>query len=384
MERVGDRRYTATTVRTIRILPVTEGRRHIPAALANPNVQRETTLVGSIAILLLVMLATPLAVPGIIEDLDDGDDFRQSSLSLHTEDSTIRVLSVPGRTVTLQLDTRLVHRGGPSENVTLEVRAIDSESGLLIDQQRQSVGTIEGERTASVLTNLSVEREGGYRIETIVYEDGDRRDGGVREISNAQALTPDYADSSVQFERYENSEAEIPTIAVDPASVQNNRSQLSVSAALTNGGNIEAGDVTVRLRARQVDSNVVAAQTERDVRSIRPGRTVEANTTMTVPDNYNYYIDAILLKDGVIIDTSIGVANLDPTRPVEPNETREDVDFDTGDFEDGPQTERMEDDGPARREETTIQGSGPGFGVALSLVALLAIALLTARRQTND
>lgn len=336
------------------------------------------------AILLIAMLATPLAVPGILQEPDDGVDVRQSHLHLQTEDSTIRVLSVPGRTVNLQLDTRIYHRGGPAENVTLEVRAIDSESGLLIDQQRQSVGTIEGERTVSVLSNLSVERDGGYRIETIVYEDGNRQDRGVRQISNAQALTPDYANSSVQFERYENSDADLPTIAVDPTSVENNRSRLSVSAALTNGGDTDAGDVTLRLRARQVESNIVAAQAEREVGSIRAGRTVEPNATMTVPDNYNYYIDAILLKDGVVIDTAIGVANLDPTRTVEPNETREDVDFDTGDFEDGPETETMADDGPDRAEETTTQGSGPGFGIALSLVALLAIALLAARRQTND
>lgn len=344
--------------------------------------QRDKIFVGGIAILVLVMLATPLAVPGILQEPEDGEDVRRSVLHLQTDDSTIRVLSVPGRTVNLQLDTRLAHRGGDAENVTLEVRAIDSESGLLIDQERQSVGDIEGQRTVSILSNLSVEREGGYRIETIVYEDGDRRDRGVRHISGVQALKPDYADSSVTFERYENSAGEIPTIGVDPTSTENNRSRLSVSAALTNSGDSEAGDVTLRLRARQVDSNVVAAQAEQEVETIRPGRTVEPDTTMTVPDNYNYYIDAILLKDGVVIDTAIGVANLDPTRAVEPNETREEVEFDTGDFEDGESTPRRTEQ--MEEEQTRTEGSGPGFGVALSLVALLAITLLTARRQTND
>ena len=332
------------------------------------------------AVLLVAMLATPFAVPGVLETPDEGEDIRPSVLRLQEDDSTIRVLSVPGGTANLQLDTRLRHRGGRAENVTLEVRAIDTESGLLTDQHYQSVGNVSGDRSVSVLTNLSVEREGGYRIETIVYEDGERVTRTTRSINNVQALTPDYARSSVEFEQFENSAVDIPAIAVDPTRADDNRTRLSVSAALTNRGDTAAGDVTVRLRARQTESNVVAAQTQREVGSIRPGRTVWQNLTMTVPSNYNYYIDAFLLKDGVVVDTALGVANLDPTRVVEANQTREEVAFDTGDFTD-PETERM-DERTAR--ETTVSGSGPGFGVGLALAALLAIALLTARRQTND
>ena len=326
------------------------------------------------------MLATPLAVPGVLDEPDD-ENLRPSVLRLQTEDSTINVTSVPGRTANLQLDTRLVHRGGDSRNVTMEVRAIDDDSGLLEDQARQSVGNVTGDRTESVLTNLSVERAGDYRIETIVYEDGDRVARGTRTIRNVQALQPDYADSALQFERYENSPADIPTITVDPQTTSENRSELSVMAALTNAGDTSAGDVTLRLRARQVDSNIVAAQAQQEVDSVRPGRTIEPSATMTVPDDYNYYIDAILLSDGVVVDTAIGVANLDPTRAVEPNETREEVEFDTGDFDD---EEPSTVDADRPEPEATSVGSGPGFGVGLALVALLATALLTARRQTND
>ena len=338
--------------------------------------QRETILTGGMVLLLVAMLATPLVVPGVLDEPDE--NIRPSHLHLQTEDSTIDVTSVPGRTANLQLDTRLVHRGGPARNVTMEVRAIDDDSGLLEDQVRQSVGTITEERTVSVLTNLSVEREGDYRIETIVYEDGNRVERGTRTIRNVQALQPDYADSTIQFERYENSPADIPTITVDPETTAENRSRLSVTAALTNGGDTSAGDVTLRLRARQTESNVIADQAQQEIGSIGPGRTVEPNATLTVPDGYNYYIDAILLSDGVVVDTTIGVANLDPTRAVEANETREEIEFDTGDFADEPTTPE-----PDRPEpEATTVGSGPGFGVGVALVALLATALLTARRHS--
>jgi len=345
-------------------------------------VQRETTLAGVMAVLLVAMLATPFVVPGVLEPVEDGEDIRPSVLGLQTEDSTIRVLSVPGGTANLQIDTRLAHRGGPAENVTLEMRAVDAESGLLADRVNKSIGTISGDRSVSMLTNLSVEREGGYRIETIVYEAGERVARGTTTISGVQALTPDYAQSSVEFEHFENSAVDIPAIAVDPTETANNRTALSVSAALTNTGDTTAGDVTLRLRARQVESNVIAADARQRVGSIRPGRTVWQNASVTVPSDYNYYIDAFLLKDGVVVDTALGVANLDPTRVVRANETRADVEFDTGDFT-GPDTVTERMDG-GRETETTVSGSGPGFGVGLALVALLAIALLTARRQTDD
>jgi len=334
------------------------------------------------AVLLVAMLATPFVMPGVLEPVEDGEDIRPSVIGLQEEDAAIRVLSVPGGTANLQIDTRLSHRGGPAENVTLEVRAIDSESGLLADRVDTSIGTISGDRSVSVLTNLSVEREGGYRIETIVYENGERVARGTKSISGVQALTPDYAQSAVEFEHFENSAVDIPAIAVDPTETVNNRTRLSVSAALTNTGDTAAGDVTLRLRARQVESNVIAADARQRVGSIRPGRTVWQNATMTVPSEYNYYVDAFLLKDGVVVDTALGVANLDPTRVVEANETREAVEFDTGDFT-GPETD-IEQEYERTEAETTVSGSGPGFGVGLPVVALLAIALLSARRQTDD
>ena len=331
-------------------------------------------------VLLVAMLATPLAVPGILEEPTEREDFRRSFLSLQTSDSTIAVRSVPGETVALQLDTRLAHRGGTAENVTLEVRAIDGETELLADKQRQSVGDVSGEQSISVLTNLSVERQGSYRIETLVYENGSRVARGTRTISGVEALTPDYADSSVAFERFETSGTNLPTITYSIDRVQDNRSTLNVSSYLTNSGDQAAGDVIVVFRARQADSDAVAATARRQIGSICPGETVSPAVTLTVPDGYNYWLDAMLVKDGVIIGTATEAANLDPSETLEANETRRDVEFDSGDFADEQSTEQEVERTEQPRATT---GSGPGFGVAVTLVALLGATRL-ARRQIDD
>ncbi len=110
------------------------------------------------------------AVPSALSEPED--NVRESYLDLR--ETTIEPAAVDGQTVTLAIDARLSHRGGPAENVTVETRAIDADTGLVATTTRQSVGTVEGEREVSVRSNITVERAGGYRIDTIVYEDGNR------------------------------------------------------------------------------------------------------------------------------------------------------------------------------------------------------------------
>ena len=97
---------------------------------------------------------------------------------------------------------------------------------------------------------------------------------------------------------------------------------------------------------------------------------------MTVPAEYNYYLDATLWKDGVIVTSTRAAANLDPSETISVNETRREVGLRVADFERGDDTGRV----PERDAPSTPSAEGPGFTAALTFVALLAIALALARR----
>jgi PGF-CTERM protein len=90
---------------------------------------------------------------------------------------------------------------------------------------------------------------------------------------------------------------------------------------------------------------------------------------VTVPDGYNYYLDAVLRKDGVVVDTARSAANLDPTRTVSTDETEESVEFAVSDFE----SDRGRNEAPT--DETGASVQTPGFGPVAALVALLVAAL---------
>ena len=337
--------------------------------------RRETLLTGGVVVVVLTMLIGATAVPGALSEPQD--NVRESYLDLR--ETTIEPASVDGQTVTLSIDARLSHRGGPAENVTVETRAIDADTGLVATTTRQSVGTIEGEREVSVRSNITVERAGGYRIDTIVYEDGSRIETGQQSVQNVDALTPAYARSSVTFQRFENAGVPLDSITYRIDSVSDNRTTLNVSVYVTNAGNTPSDDLSLRLRARQADSNVIADESTVRVGQIRPGRTEIVRTQLTVPDGYNYWLDGMLLSDGVIVGTESSPANLHPTERLQENETRQEVGFQSSDFEqDRPEGQEMDE------PQQTTAGEGPGFTALVGLIAVLASALLTARRQTNE
>lgn len=339
--------------------------------------QRDTILAGSLAAVVAVTLLAAILVPGVFAAVEDD---RPSHLRLQEDDSTVRVLSVPGETVELQLDSRLRHHGAPAENVTVEVRAIDAESGLLEDSREQSVGEVSGGRTVPVTTNVTVPREGGYEIETLVYRDGVREYKGHLPIDGVGSLTPDYARSSVEFQRFRTEDEGFGAVATKVRSVNGDRATLNVTSYLRNVGGDDSGDVRVRLRARQAESNVVADSTAVRVGDIGPGATEGVHADLTVPDRYNYWLDAILLSDGVVVDTTTVPANLLPNETLDRSAPEDDDSgFSTGDFAG---TEEQGDERGADGRTPTDSPTGPGFGAAVALVALVAAALLAARRQT--
>lgn len=341
--------------------------------------QHERLLAGGAVAILAITLLSAALVPGVLAEREV--DRPSSRLDLQDEDATISVLSVPGDTVDLRIDTRLSNRGGPAENVSVEVRAVDDGSGLLQDSETQTVGALRADRTASITTNLTVPREGSYRIETIVYEDGSRRTKGIRTISGVGSLTPDYARSTVEFHRYVTGSDGFGSIATRVRRVDGDRVTLNASTHLRNVGGTGSDDVTVRLRARQAESNLIADTTVVNVGSIGPGATRFTYADLEVPDGYNYWIDAILLNDGVVVDTTVAPVNLLTNESLSPDQAAGDEGgIDVSDL--AQQTARPDDDdrddGTAGAETET---AGPGFGPIAAVVGLLAAALLLARRH---
>ena len=334
--------------------------------------QREVVPLGIAAVVVVLSIAAAATLPGALAEHEDPEPRG----FLDIREVTIAPGAVSGQTATLSIEARLTHRRGPSNNVTVLYRAVDAQSGLLEASREVSVGTVTEDRELAVVGNLSVEREGSYRIRTVVFQDGARVAERTTEVRGVGTLQPAYARTTVGFHRFAESGADLPVIEYSIADVTGNRTTLQVSAALTNAGDTRAGGLRLELTARQADSNIVADRETVEVGQIAPGETATPTTELTVADGYNYYLDAVLWKDGVIVGTARSAANLNPTERLRVNETRREIGLQVGDFEDGVSTKApTRERTPTPMPEATAAGGQPGFTVISAILAVAAMAM---------
>lgn len=336
--------------------------------------RRALVLAGVLLAVVAASVGFALAAPDVFPEQED--DTRMNG-TVEVTELTVSAGSVTGETVEMRLDARLANRGGASENVTVEFRAVGTASGLVDARERVAVGDISQPRERRVVTNLTVDRGTDYRLETIVYRDGQRRGTRSKTVSGTGSLTPEYADVPVEFHEFTNPYLPVVEYAIED--VQNNQTTMAVWTHLTNRGVDQSDSLRVVLKARQVDSNIVADQTEVRIDSVGPGRTTVPRATLSIPSSYNYYLDAVLYQDDVIVGTARSGASLDPTETVDVNTTTQDVGLEVSDFEESPdeQDSDRDDDvdrGESDRAETTTV-AGPGFGVIVTLAALVALAV---------
>ncbi len=334
----------------------------------------ERQLVAAAAAVAVTSAVAVVVVPGALASPTADDPVRPGPVDL--VDVAIAENGVTGETATLTVETRLDHRGPPSPNVTVVVRAVDAESGLLTTERTVEVGELTGSRERAARTNLTVSREGGYRVETAVYVDEQRVDAGSRTIRGLSALTPPRAQSTVAFA----DRGTVPPLSVAVASTDGERTTLAVRSSLENAGDDVVGDLAVRVVVRQAESNVVAADRTVGAGEVRPGRVGSTTAEVAVPAEFNYRVDAVLLRDGVVLDTARTVVNLDPTRTVDADVTEEEVTFEAGEFtRGGPDAER--DRPRPERTGAPTESGGPGFGPVAALVAALTLSALALRRE---
>lgn len=334
------------------------------------------TLLAAAVGLLLVSAVGVVAAPDALVDPREGDE-RPGDIRI--ADTVVSPGEIRGETAELELGLDLQHRGSTVENVTVRHRAIGADSGLLVDETTIAVGDVDVEGEQTVSGAVDVERSGGYRIETVVFVDGERRTGQTTRVGGVEALTPDYADSRVGF----TEGAVWPTVAVSVVDADNTSATLSVSVSVTNRGDTISDDVDLRLLVRQADSNVIADEARETVGSVRPGRTDTVTTTVEVPATYNYYLDAALFDDDVRIDETQGVANLNPQETISAEETVEDVEFAVEDFAEATDdaSRPVEDVDEVDDVAEDTGDDAPGFGVVVAVAALLVAALYARRHR---
>lgn len=341
------------------------------------------------ALVVVVGALTTLALSGAVSDPADtetaADVETESDVSL--TEITISADEVTGGTATLAVDTHLEHRGDPVENVTVLHRVTDTNTGLVEDTTEREIETVDDESEFVVSNTVAVPRESSYEIETFVYRDGTRTESASHTVNGVDALTPAYADTDVEFHRFggDGVLADVPAIEYAVESTTDDRATLDVAAYLTNTGDDPESDLSLEVKARQADSNVVADAATVDLSTIEPGKTASPSVDLEVAQEYDYYLDAVLWRDGTIVGTDRAVANLGPGS-LSVDETAGEDGLEVSDFTGGSGVGSADENGDEEGdrydddEDSSSEGT-PGFGVAVAAIALLATIALARRNH---
>ena len=326
--------------------------------------------------LVLLAVVTVVVLPDVVVREPSATD---RGGRIDVADMDVAAGDVTGESAELAVTVWLRNRGGRTDNLSLTVRAVGS-SGLIADVNETDVDQIRGDRDVRVERSVTVPREGSYRLEAMLFRDGVRTDTTSTSVSGLSALGPDYARSPVTFHGFPG----LPTVQYRIDATTGSTVSMEVGAFVTNRGSQPRSGSRLVVRARQQDSGIIADEGRVDVGRLRSGETALPTAMLSVPDGYNYYLDAYLWRDGVLVDTATGAANLDPSRTITPNVTRESVELEVGDFE----TDRRRFDESGFRQQRATNdtaargGEGqPGFAVLVAVVAILATVALAVRRQ---
>ncbi|SER12328.1 DUF7490 domain-containing protein [Natrinema salaciae] len=349
---------------------------------------RESIL--AVATLAVVIGAfTTLALAGAVSDPGESETAADVERTGHASltELTISADEITGGTATLVVDTHLEHRGAPVANVTVVHRATDTRTGLVEDTTERDVETLDDESEVVVSETVTVPRESSYEIETFVYRDGTRTESASHTVEGVDALTPAYADTNVEFHRFGGdsggSLADVPAISYAIASTTDETATLEVDSYLTNTGDDTESDFELEVSARQADSNVVADSATVGLSAIEPGKTASPTVDLEVPQEYDYYLDAVLWRDGTIVGTNRAVANLGPGS-LSVDETSSDSGLEVSDFSSGAASDAGDGAADGNDRDTDDDGSAdgtPGFGVVAAAAALLVTGALARRFQ---
>jgi len=292
-------------------------------------------------------------------------DFEESRLRV--TDIDISPERVTSTSVLLNVTTYVENYGNEgSGEAKLLLKAFDSASGLLVGETTTTAGSIDKSKTLPVSQLISVEREGGYRIDVVLFEDEKRLRQRSVQIYGIGDLTPNINDIGIRIQEMD--------FLVE--NVTGSRVTIGVDLYLTNEGDFTSEDLPMLIKAREVDAGLLADKVWITTGSVEKEKTIVRSCEIAVPDGYNYIVEALIWKNDTIVERGEGVVQLNPKRTIPKDEEIVSSDIRVEDFM--PEPEEME------YMETGAKKKVPGFTSAMTGIAVMIAIFMLIRIRRDD
>lgn len=269
---------------------------------------------------------------------------------LRFESVDVEAVDVTASHVDLGLRVSLERSAG-LEGGSVEVRAYDRDTGLLVREVEAELPRSGGEGVVELNRTVSLERDRGYELR-LDAERGNRvRDSRRLVLSGLDTLPP----------RGKELKASLKDVDFQVREADGDRA--TVTALLYLEALRDYDDARLHVKAVQHESGLLADETWTDV-PLRGGETLLVTTNLTVPTDLNYVVTAEAWRNDSLRRSWSRGLNLAPTRTVPRNVTEEEIGFRVERFERTPTPRPVPGEEPPGAP--TPVTPGPGAGAALA------------------
>lgn len=253
--------------------------------------------------------------------------------------------------------------GDSSKNTSLLLKAFSTRTGLLEVQTQDDIGIINEGDTVTIAQSLKLQKEGGYRIVAVLFEEDKRKNTGEITIYSLENLPADVQDIGI----------EVAGMDFLVREVDGGRVVIQTDLYLTNEGTDTSGDYRMLIKAREMDARLLADKEWIQTGLIKPETTVIRSLNLTVPNQYNYVVEVLIWNNDTIVKRGEDYVQLKPQMTIDVGTQVETKHIETSDFVVPPEVTAEYEQSPMEEQ--------PGFGILLAITSVLLVVLIQRRRR---
>lgn len=277
--------------------------------------------------LLTIILASVLILSFAIvllkgDVLQQEPDYKPPSY-LSIRDVDVKPVEVTSAVIEVNVTAYINHGGRKTNNATMLIRAISSDTGLLGMQVSAPIPETDSEKTLAVSQNLKVERNGGYELNILLFDNGSIRDSGSVNIRGLNALTPESKRSGVILN---NIDFTVSSVSAGKVSI---KSDIYLE---NKGSEASSENLKMIVKAREAASNLLADKTGTETGVIASETTAVKSVQLVVPDEYNYMVVVELWRGDTLINSWEKPVLLAPTKTVPKESVEKKVNIEVSKF----------------------------------------------------
>jgi len=265
------------------------------------DLQEKRLAIVSVAVVLsfLVLIALVATIGGGLESHD------WSEVTIADIDISAEALDIAE--ASLNVTTYLDNSGdADSGEIDVLVKAYDADTNLLVTSTKTKVGEIEGRETKSACTHLKLPKEGGYRLQIVVFED----DKGIQ-----RAETMIYGLTRLEPPSVAKISIRDIDFFVEAVEVENagNREYAVINTTLyvDNLGEDVSG-LSALIKARENETRLIADKSWGDLGVLKEGTTSLHYAELKVLNGRDYIFEIQIWQYERVIKESSGMVLLSP------------------------------------------------------------------------